>query len=402
MFWFLLTFFSVYGGAHLYFFSELRKAVQMSHAGSVLVSAVLVLAALSPLLIRVLERWNAGFAARALAYPGYFWMGFLFLFICWSILFKILNLVGGGVSLILGFEKSLEIGAGMFFWLPVMLSVLVMSYGYHEARNIRVEYVDLEVPKLPDTEKPIRIVQLADLHLGLIERDSRVEEVVRIVMGFEPDLIVSTGDLVDGQMYDIGYLAERLAQLNPPLGKFAVLGNHEFYAGVSDSVEFLKNGGFRVLRGEAVDLTDHFRIVGLDDPVGEIIAGGVSVRESDLLMGSGGARFVLLLKHRPVWDRHLLGEFDLQLSGHTHRGQIFPFRYVTKLFYPEDSGLHRLGMGSFLYVSRGTGTWGPKVRVLAPPEITVINIWGRGIRATGGSAGGVCRSKSGETREDVD
>jgi len=124
-----------------------------------------------------------------------------------------------------------------------------------------------------------------------------------------------------------------------------------------------------ILRGKAVTVEGVLNIVGVDDPTGGSVAD-----EAQLLTSVRNGLFTLLLKHRPEIDDPSRGLFDLQLSGHTHRGQIFPFRFFTGMVYPLQDGLHDLGEGSYLYASRGTGTWGPPIRVLSPPEVTMIEL----------------------------
>jgi predicted MPP superfamily phosphohydrolase len=168
-----------------------------------------------------------------------------------------------------------------------------------------------------------------------------------------------------------------LATVDPPLGKFAIAGNHEFYAGIRQSGRFLRAAGFKFLRNEDFELNGLINLVGVDDPAGkrrypEI--GQVGKEEKILLADLDSERFTLLLKHRPTVEIESLGRFDLQLSGHTHGGQIFPFNLITRLFYPRERGLYRLDKESVLYVSRGTGTWGPPMRFLSPPEVTLIEL----------------------------
>jgi hypothetical protein len=187
-----------------------------------------------------------------------------------------------------------------------------------------------------------------------------------------PDLLVSTGDLVDGQMDGLRGLDVELAKVTAPHGKFAVLGNHEVFAGVTPSSAFTARSGFRLLRGEAVSMSDWLTVAGVDDPaLGQ--GGKEGAPEEALLLPLPKERFTLLLKHRPTLKRESEGLFDLQRSGHVHKGQIFPFNLITRLAYPLPVGLSRPA-GSWLYVSRGTGTWGPPLRVLAPPEVTVIDL----------------------------
>ena len=183
-------------------------------------------------------------------------------------------------------------------------------------------------------------------------------------------------DLVDAKMDDLNHLADMLAQIRPPLGKFAVLGNHELYAGVAQSKRFLEAAGFKVLRNQPYRLDGVLTIVGVDDPAGSRHKGNRAAeqKEAALLSEVDSQEFTLLLKHRPLVVPESKGRFDLQLSGHTHGGQIFPFTLITALFYTNQTGLASLDKNSLLYVSRGAGTWGPPMRLLAPPQVTLIEL----------------------------
>jgi hypothetical protein len=159
-----------------------------------------------------------------------------------------------------------------------------------------------------------------------------------------------------------------------PLGKYAVTGNHEFYAGIGSALAFTRRAGFTVLRGEMVVVEKVLRIAGVDDPTGEALDSDPRPSEAEILGGAASSLFTLLLKHRPVVSAEARSRIDLQLSGHTHRGQLFPFRLLVRFSYPFLAGLYTFEEGGALYVSRGTGTWGPRMRFLSPPEITVIDI----------------------------
>jgi len=163
-------------------------------------------------------------------------------------------------------------------------------------------------------------------------------------------------------------------ELQPPLGMVAVLGNHEYYAGLGSSRRFLKQSGFQVLQDQAALVGEYLALVGVDDPAAKRFGKNGIADETHLLSDIPHGRFVLLLKHRPVAAQASLGKFDLQLSGHVHKGQIFPFNLLTWLQFPVRAGMNQLAGGSRLYVNRGTGTWGPPIRFLAPPELTVIDL----------------------------
>jgi hypothetical protein len=190
----------------------------------------------------------------------------------------------------------------------------------------------------------------------------------------DPDILISTGDLVDGQINDLTQLIEPLRGITPRLGKFAITGNHEFYAGLPQALDFTEKAGFTILRNGSAEIADAFIIAGIDDETVRYYNGMREETEQRLLVSLPRDRFILFLKHRPLVETVSLGLFDLQLSGHVHKGQIFPFSLLTRLHYPVYAGFAALRNGSSLYVNRGSGTWGPPIRVLAPPEVTIIEL----------------------------
>ncbi len=187
----------------------------------------------------------------------------------------------------------------------------------------------------------------------------------------KPDIIVATGDIVDGHGDNLNLLAQRFHSYMPPLGAYAVTGNHEHYAGLENSLLFLRDAGFTVLRGEQVK-AGGIVLAGADDPTAVSLAQRTRLDTKNVPAPVTANGFIVLLKHQPVVDSDT--PFDLQLSGHIHGGQIFPFVYLTRLVYRAHTGLTDLADGRRLYVSRGTGTWGPPIRLLAAPEITLIAI----------------------------
>jgi predicted MPP superfamily phosphohydrolase len=371
---FLMVFFLIYGGVHLYFFLRFRGAFAMGTAAAAGVGLFLAAMVVAPLLVRILEREGHEAAAQATAYVGYGWMGLLFLFFCASLVLDMARLVAPFAGPLPGRDLwGTLLSARNTFLLAAFCAVSIAVYGYFEARRIRVERLVITSPKIPAEAGRIRLVQISDVHLGLIVREDRLQRIIAEIEKAGPDLLLSTGDLVDGQMDDLGGLAERLAGIKPRYGKIAVTGNHEFYAGINQALDFTRSAGFSVLRGETVEAAG-ISVAGVDDPAVIRTGNGKLIGERDLLGKLPGRKFTLLLKHRPVVEKESAGLFDLQLSGHVHRGQIFPFRLVTRLFYPMGTGYSALGGRSAIYVSRGTGTWGPPIRFMAPPEITVIDL----------------------------
>ena len=372
---FLLTFFFVYSSAHLYIFLKIRTAFTLGTGESIALIVFMIVMICAPLLVRVSEKQGLEFLARVLSYVGYTWMGLAFLFFTSSLcidLYRFCVFVAGVVMRTN--LSSLVPTSRLAFFIPALIMTTIATYGYFEALSIRSERIVIASPKVPKEIGTITIVQISDVHLGLIVREGRLRKILDKVKEAQPDILVSTGDLVDGQIDDLTGLAELLREIRPPYGKFAVTGNHEFYAGLDQALRFTERAGFTVLRGEARDVAGFITIAGVDDPTARYFGAVRGTPEPRLLAGISHERFVVLLKHIPVIDDKAKGLVDLQLSGHTHKGQIFPFTFASKAFFPHNAGLVSLPGNSYLYVSRGSGTWGPPIRFLAPPEVTIITL----------------------------
>ena len=372
---FLLSFFLIYGLMQGYVILKARAAFHFGPAVGIPLSLFALFMMFAPLGTRILEKQGAEAAARVLSWGGYLWLAFLFLLVMALLSFDLyrgLITLAGWVS-----RRDLSVfmpGAKAALLVPLVLSFAVTAYGYYEALQIRAERVVIETDLLPDGVDRLKICQITDVHLGLIVREERLARMLDVVRKEAPDMLVSTGDLVDGPLEHLSGFLDQFRDIRPALGKYAVTGNHEFYVGLDDALSFTERAGFEILRGASRDVGGMLTIAGVDDPAAKGFGlRGRSDGEKEVLEGLPRDRFVLFLKHRPVVEEESLGLFDLQLSGHTHRGQIFPFHHVVRLYFPRESGLHDLGH-SHVYVSRGSGTWGPPIRFLAPPEVTVIEL----------------------------
>lgn len=360
---FIVVMTAVYTGLHYYVYRQFLHLFPQHRR--VLIAGLYILAA-SLFVVEALSHSGVTRFISPLAWLTYFWMGFIFLFLFISGFFDLLELLSKRFRFVLLHKllvsKQRRIASSV-------LVLLIGFQGYLNAQKINIETVSLTSEKII---KPLRIVQISDLHLGLLSQKKHIQTLTQTINSLEPDIIVSTGDLVDMQPDHIQSLSLQLAQIKSAMGKYAVLGNHEVIAGLDKSTEAIHAAGFKLLSNSGIRLNNSINIFGIDDPsvTGNIYNNEFS--ESQLLKPYSGDLFTLLLKHQPVIDPESTGLFDLQLSGHTHGGQIFPFALLTKLVYPIGFGLTHVSKKQWVYVSRGTGTWGPPIRLLAKPEITLI------------------------------
>ena len=363
---FLIFYFVVYGGAHLYFLVKLYGAFRISAKTRFLILSAVTTLFLAPLIARKLESSGYDRLPELLSNSGYLWMGLLFLFISSAALIELLNLALT--------RSRLKVSARALFMTAAAYSLVIGCYGYYEARNIVTEHLTIKSKRIPRTVNRIRIVQISDVHVGQIVREDRIKAVIAAIKAASPDIVVSTGDLVDGHQRHFSGLERLFVEVRPRLGKYAILGNHEYYVGVEDSERFIKDSGFNLLKNENFELGGVICITGVDDARSKSAQRDNALIEARLLKSAATSGFRLLLKHRPLVERGSEENFDLQLSGHVHKGQIFPFNFLTWLSFPVRAGLTELKSGGYLYVSRGTGVWGPPIRFLAAPEITVIDL----------------------------
>lgn len=356
----------LYGGMHYYLFLKLQT-IFADHRK--LIVTTLLFCGCSVFLSEFLLHQNT---QSVVVYPmalfAFSWMGYVFIFFFVSIA------VDAGAMLIHGIKLgrlAMVLDSPQRTIWMLLLTLVIAVQGFWSARQVNIERVNLASDKL---NQALRVVQISDLHLGMLTSINHLHRLVMSINNLEPDIIVSTGDLVDMGLDHRQDMLQEISRLKAKFGKYAVYGNHEALAGLQSSREFIQAAGFILLSGRVVNVDKIINIAGVDDPMVKRTAEPGAVNEADMLKQHANGHYTLLLKHQPVIDQGSVGWFDLQLSGHVHGGQIFPFGFLTWLTYRTTMGLSKVGRQSWLYVSRGTGTWGPPMRVLAPPEISVFEL----------------------------
>ena len=257
-------------------------------------------------------------------------------------------------------------------------AALTTGYGVSEAKQTpEVKKVPVAIDNLPPELNGFRIVQITDIHVNPTFRRASVEEIVAVVNTLEADVVALTGDLVDGSVEQLGYDVAPLARIQSASGNFFVTGNHEYYSGVVEWVEEVRRLGFTALLNEHQVLTRgraRLLLAGVTDYRGGNFLPSHRSDAQKALNGSPAVDVKILLAHQPksIFAAARSG-YDLQISGHTHGGQFFPWNLLVGFAQPYVYGLHT-HENTQIYVSRGTGYWGPPVRVGSPSEITLIEL----------------------------
>ena len=372
---FVLIVFGIVAGVHYYLYARLVRAASLSpglaRAGAI---AFVLLALLIPVGM-ILSRTLARPVSSYIGIVTYSWFGLVVLLFFLTLGSEVLRMGSGALRLAglipddperrVFFSRVLAGGVAL-------TGVALGGYGVAVARGkVGVKKVAVALKRFPKELDGFKLVQISDVHIGPTLGRAWLADIVESINALEPDLVAITGDLVDGSVAELAEHVAPLADLKAKHGVYFVTGNHEYYAGVEAWIAHLPKLGVRVLRNERVEIGDGngatFDLAGVDD---------YRARPdlSRALEGRDPEREVVLLAHQPKQAPEAAkAGVGLQLSGHTHGGQIFPWMFFVKLDQPFVAGLDRLGDFQ-IYTSSGTGYWGPPMRVGAPPEISLIEL----------------------------
>ncbi len=361
-------------GLNVYDWWKLKRAFLHGHAiGAAVLLVFILLLLLGPAWMRPL--FSRGNQPRFLVQACWIWLAWSFwmfvaLIACdlWNVgllLWQMYVRPAGTVLWMLGPQGCV--------WVAIGFVAFGTLWGLVEANAIRIRRVEIVSSKVPETADGFKLALLTDVHLGPAATQGKLDKVLRMVAEASPDLVLSAGDLIDGSQDRELKLSEQLATLAPPFGKIAVYGNHDVYSGLDFSRKCHAYAGFQLLENQSAQPVDWLWIYGEKDPASGWHPGYKGEKEVLGGLQAPEGVFRLLLKHRPDAPKEEGAPFDLQLSGHSHGGQIFPFNFLVRLQYKYKEGrLHTLPGGMKLYVSPGTGVWGPPFRLFARPEITLF------------------------------
>ncbi len=390
---FLLVVLLVVGGMHAYLWLRLVRDPQLPDSWRRLLTVLLVLLAVGVPAGLFLMRAASGWVARAAPIAATTWLGVAFILFCSVALFDLIRLAGLGVQFMLAWIRTqpdppadparrLVLARAVAGSAAVVAGSATAFATRRAFGPAQVTEVPVVLERLPPALSGLTIAQITDLHVGPTIREKEVRRVVEQTNGLGADVIAITGDLVDGSVAQLGHIVAELGKLQARHGVFFVTGNHEYYSGAAQWTAMLRRLGIRVLSGERVAIGDagaSFDLAGMDDwreVAGGDHPGGYPGALRDALAGRDPERSLVLLQHQPRdMDAAVASGVELQISGHTHGGQIVPFNLLVSLAYPYVAGLYRhrcaAGTGQ-IFVSRGTGFWGPPMRLGAPPEIAKL------------------------------
>ena len=326
---------------------------------------------------RFLEKVYLSHVSDFLVWAGSFWLAAMLYFFLIVLLLDILRLIHQVVPFLPEMITA-DIAKTKFVLLIASVSMVTMVIigGFVNARIPRVNTLDLYIDKPAGNRTQLHAVVMSDIHLGTMIGNGFFSRIVDKVGELAPDIILLPGDILDEDLEPVirQNIGKTLHQLRAPLGVYAIMGNHEHIGGAEQAYDYLKSHGMTIIRDSVIKIDDGFYLVGRDDRDKKRFSGQDRMPLVDLLQNIDWSYPVILMDHQPYYlEKAAEKGVDLQLSGHTHHGQLWPLNFITRAIYTISKGYGEVN-GMHAYVSNGVGTWGPPVRIGSRPEILSLRI----------------------------
>jgi predicted MPP superfamily phosphohydrolase len=364
---------------NIYIFSRTRSVFPLGNAAWWGATILFWLLAFAYVIGRFTERAGPIWLAEPFVKIGSWWLGAMLYLTLIFLLADILRGLNGLFNISELFRFNWMTSRGKTVVLIVYsLTAVILVVGYLNAKFPTVRKKAFQISKnVPEGYQ--KVVLVSDIHLGMMISNGRLNRLVKLVNKENADIVLLAGDIFDEDLGPViqKNMGDLLKNLQAKQGVYAILGNHEFYGNASAAHEYLKNHKITVLRDSAVVLPNGITIVGREDITGERMNGRPRKSIEELLTGTNLENPVFMLDHQPYKLAEVASQrVDLQVSGHTHNGQMWPFNYITGAMFEISRGYGKINNTHF-YVSSGYGTWGPPIRTNSRSEIVVLEISGK-------------------------
>ncbi len=363
---------SIYGAANYYIFIRGLHALRLTGTVRTAYIVLFIFLAASFIAAMFLERADIFLLGKPLSWIGSFWLGAFVYFLLIVAAIDLVRLLNHFVHFFPAFMTSDPARtARLAAYGVISLVGILVVYGFINSHIIRVRNFDIKIAKEAGGRKTLNIAMASDIHLSSIINNGRIAAIVNKLNSLKPDIVLLPGDIVDGDLNPVvrQNLGEALRRIKAPLGVYAITGNHEYIGGAEKACEYITEHGVKMLRDSTVFIGNSFYVVGREDR---------SARKrkplSELMADVDKKYPVILMDHQPFHlEEAEENGVDLQLSGHTHYGQMWPFNYITDMVYELAYGYLVKGH-THIFVSSGVGTWGPPIRIVADPEIASFTL----------------------------
>ncbi len=324
---------------------------------------------------RIMERACPCALTGVITWIGSFWLALMLYFILSLLIIDLLRIINHFTPFFPSWIYTDYSRTKLVLMLVITILVtLVVSAGYINARNPRIKSLSLTIDKTVEGEKTLNIVMASDIHMGTLIAKRKTNKLVESINELNPDVVLFAGDVVDEDLAPVimNNLGANLIRIKSRYGVYAIPGNHEYIGGAEPAIRYLQEHGVKVLRDTSIMIDNRFVLVGRDDRDKPRFTGKTRMDFSSLMKSVDRSKPVILLDHQPFnLEKSVKEGVDLQLSGHTHHGQLWPLNYITSAIYEVSTGYRKIGNTHF-YVSTGFGTWGPPIRLGNRPELVNI------------------------------
>jgi len=372
---FFTIFFSIYGLINYYILVRSLQSFSFNSNVKPYYISFFLLISLSFIIGRILENYWLNPFSKTFVWIGAFWLAAMLYFFLIVFLLDIVRLVNHIFPffpqlVIDNYSKvKMYLGVGAIF-----IVIVSLASGHINALSPRIERMQIKIPKISDGTKSINLVVASDIHLGSIIGKKQFDKIVSMINELDPDVILLPGDIVDEDLAPVikENLGISLRNLKSRYGVFAVTGNHEYIGGVEQACKYLEENGVKVLRDQCIIVNNTLFLIGREDRSISRFLGRERKSLDELMKNVDKSKPIVLMDHQPFQlEEAKQAGIDLQLSGHTHHGQIWPLNYITRAIYSISWGYKNDGSTNY-YISSGVGTWGPPVRIGNHPEIVNI------------------------------
>lgn len=367
--------FTVYGIINYYIFRRLVSIVPDHY--KTLFTIIFVFVVLSYIAGRFLENYWVWYVSDFLVWVGSFWIAIMFYSFLLLIIIDVIRIINHFLPVIPGtVEVNPEKVKRILALIVSVLVLIIVAGGFFNSRLVAIKKYTINLGKQAGDLKSLNLVVASDLHLGTINGKNFAYRIVDKINKQNPDIILLAGDIIDEDIKPVlrDNVGEALLELKSRYGVFGITGNHEYIGGVKDAVDYLESHNIRMLIDSYIKINDSFYIIGRADRDSKRFSGYKRKPLEEILEGVDKSLPLILMDHQPfqLSDARSNG-VDLQLSGHTHNGQLWPLNYIVEKIYEIAWG-YRLIDGTHYYVSSGVGTWGPPIRTGSRPEIIKITL----------------------------
>ena len=374
---FFIIFFAVYSAVNFYIFIRGWQAISHIPILKPFYIIIFLLSALAYIIAKIFNSKLPALIYDILLWPGSFWFAFMLYFFLFIVLIDFSRLLNYLFSIYPSFITSNFQTTKLVTFIPVILiSSIIIIAGYLNTRNIKINHVEIEIPRKASKLGELNVVLVADFHLNPVNDRNLLDKIVRKINELNADIVLIPGDIVDDRVEILKRknIGKELSEIKSKYGVYVSNGNHEFINGVEGADKYLREFNLNVLRDSAVLIENSFYILGREDRSKPSFTNKRRKSLGEILKEVDRSFPVIVIDHTPLGFSETVEEnIELQLSGHTHHGQMFPLNFITNMIYEVSWGYLKKEKTQF-YVTCGVGTWGPPVRLGSDSEIVKLAI----------------------------